>query len=340
MHEIDLLRFCAAMAVVFFHYAFRGYAADGLSKMPYPLLAPVAKYGYLGVELFFMISGFVILMTAEQGSLKRFAMSRVARLYPAFWACCTITFVVTLWLGRPGQVSLSQYLVNMTLLSEFVGVDDIDGVYWSLFVEIRFYLGVALLLLFRQMANAQRWLAVWLVASTVARLVHLPWLRVWLIVDYAPLFVAGATFYRVWQSGWSRERALLLGLAWVLALYAALGEAGGIARYYGEAFDRSVVAGLISLFFGAMALVASRRTGFIGRRRWTVVGALTYPLYLIHQNIGYMVFNSAFPAVNPHLLLWGTIALMLGAAYVVHVRVERPLGRALRPRYKSSPATV
>ena len=70
VNEIDLLRFVAALAVVFFHYAFRGYAADDRSIMPYPLLAPIAKYGYLGVELFFLISGFVILMTASRGSLR------------------------------------------------------------------------------------------------------------------------------------------------------------------------------------------------------------------------------------------------------------------------------
>ena len=48
--EIDLLRFFAALAVVFFHYSFRGASADGLSKVSYPLLAPISKYGYLGVE--------------------------------------------------------------------------------------------------------------------------------------------------------------------------------------------------------------------------------------------------------------------------------------------------
>ncbi|MDD5250387.1 MAG: hypothetical protein PHY45_15495, partial [Rhodocyclaceae bacterium] len=53
VNEIDLLRFVAALSVVFFHYSFRGYAADAMSVMPYPLLAPFSKYGYLGVELFF-----------------------------------------------------------------------------------------------------------------------------------------------------------------------------------------------------------------------------------------------------------------------------------------------
>ena len=86
VNEIDLLRFFAALAVAFYHYAFRGYAANNLSIMPYPLLEPIAKYGFLGVELFFMISGFVILMTAASGSLKGFIVSRIVRLYPAVWA--------------------------------------------------------------------------------------------------------------------------------------------------------------------------------------------------------------------------------------------------------------
>lgn len=90
--ELDLLRFLAAIAVVFFHYAFRGYAGDDLTTMHYPALEPVAQYGFLGVHLFFMISGFVILMTAGDGSVKRFIASRASRLLPAFWVCCTITF--------------------------------------------------------------------------------------------------------------------------------------------------------------------------------------------------------------------------------------------------------
>jgi peptidoglycan/LPS O-acetylase OafA/YrhL len=145
--EIDLLRFVAAVAVVFFHWSFRGAAADDRSTFSYPPLWPASQYGYLGVELFFMISGFVILMTASSGSLKRFVASRVARLYPAFWACCTITVVVVWLWGQPAAaVTLGQYLVNLTMLSDFVHVPSVDGAYWSLFVEIRFYAWVALLL--------------------------------------------------------------------------------------------------------------------------------------------------------------------------------------------------
>lgn len=79
--------------------------------MPYPLLAQPAKYGYLGVELFFMISGFVILMTASNNSLKRFFISRAVRLYPAFWVCCTITFLLILAVGQP-RYSASLFAVS------------------------------------------------------------------------------------------------------------------------------------------------------------------------------------------------------------------------------------
>ena len=103
-NEIDLLRFLAALAVVLFHYAFRGYAAHS-SSMPYPLLEAVAKYGSYGVELFFLISGFVILMSASGGSLKHFVISRIVRLYPAFWVCCTLTWVVLQFVSGRRYVS-------------------------------------------------------------------------------------------------------------------------------------------------------------------------------------------------------------------------------------------
>ncbi len=53
VNEIDLLRFIAALAVVFFHYSFRGYAADDMSAMPLLPLVSFSKYGHLDVNLFF-----------------------------------------------------------------------------------------------------------------------------------------------------------------------------------------------------------------------------------------------------------------------------------------------
>jgi peptidoglycan/LPS O-acetylase OafA/YrhL len=329
--EIDLLRLVAALSVVFFHYAFRGYAADGMTVMPYPLLAPVAKYGAFGVELFFMISGFVILMTASAGSLRTFLVSRVVRLYPAFWVCCTITFLATLAIGAPRYTATwSQYLVNMTMLSEFLDVKSVDGVYWSLFVEMRFYALVSLVLVIGRIRQAQVFLALWLAAAATLVALDIDKFRTLLIVDHAAFFIAGATFYLVWAQGPTMGRAVLIALSWVLALYQTTHGLPRFGGHYHTVMSGPVVAGLISSYFVAMLLVSLRRTGPVGRRSWLMAGAVTYPLYLLHENIGFMVFNRLYPVLSPHGILWGTTAAVLLAAYGVHVLVERPYARPMK----------
>ena len=84
-YELDLLRFFAAMAVVLYHYLFRGQQGDYI-PVRFTNLEDYAQYGYLGVNLFFMISGFVISLSAESRTARQFVISRVVRLYPAFWA--------------------------------------------------------------------------------------------------------------------------------------------------------------------------------------------------------------------------------------------------------------
>jgi peptidoglycan/LPS O-acetylase OafA/YrhL len=72
-----------------------------------------------------------------------------------------------------------------------------------------------------------------------------------------------------------------------------------------------------------MLLVALRRTGAFGLYRWPLAGALTYPLFLLHQHIGYMIFNKLYPGINPHILFWSTIAAVLATALAVHVFIEK-----------------
>lgn len=331
VNEIDLLRFLAAFCVVIFHYAFRGHAADGRSDLPYPLLAPIAKYGYLGVELFFLISGFVILMTAARGDLRSFAVSRFVRLYPAFWACCTITFVAILLIGGGRySASISQYLVNMTMLSRFVGVPSIDGVYWSLFLELQFYGLIAALLLIGRIHQAQGFLLLWLGATIFLEFVPINALRFLLIADYSPYFIAGAVCFLIWSNGMTLMRAAAILMSLMLALHGALDSVAQFERHYSTQMSLSVIAGIITSFFVVMLLIATRRIGFLGRRRWLIAGALTYPLYLIHQNLGFMVFNIAYPIINQHVLFWGTILLMLGIAYAVNVQIERAYSPMLK----------
>lgn len=333
VNEIDLLRFLAALAVVFFHYSFRGYAADARSVMPYPLLAPVSKYGYLGVQLFFMISGFVILMTASSGSLRSFVISRLVRLYPAFWVCCTATALVIAAIGAPYFiVSWQQYLINMTMLNGFVDVPSVDGVYWSLFVEIRFYALVCVVLVLGRIHQAQQILTLWLAATMALQLQLFTSysLGQLLIVDYSAFFIAGATFYLIWSEGATRTRLATITLCWGLAVSQTVGALPGIEEHFKTSINGIAVAALVTMFFLAILAVSVRRTGKLGRIRWPLAGALTYPLYLLHQNIGFSIFNSAYPQFNSHALLWGTILLMLGASYAIHILIEKNLASPMK----------
>lgn len=332
VNEVDLLRFVAAFAVLVYHYAFRGTAAGGRSDMPYTLLEPIAKYGHLGVELFFLISGFVILMTASRGSLKAFTISRFVRLYPAFWACCTLTFVAILEIGGTRyDASLSQYLVNMTMLSKFVGVPSIDGVYWSLFVELQFYAMVAVLIAFGWIRRAPFFLAIWLAASVVLEAIPIGPLRTLLLVGYSSYFIGGAACYLIWSQGASSGRVALFAGSLGLALYQTLAALPGFERQFSTQMNPYVVGAIVVGCFAVMLLVALRWTGWFGRRRWVTAGVITYPLYLLHQNIGYMLFNLAWPGMNAHVLFWGVTAFMILAAYAIHVFVER----RFTPRLKS-----
>jgi peptidoglycan/LPS O-acetylase OafA/YrhL len=331
VNEIDLLRFLAALSVVIFHYSFRGYAADDMSVMPYPLLAPFSKYGYLGVELFFMISGFVILMSAANGSLRNFVVSRISRLYPAFWACCTITFLVTLAIGEPHySASVGQYLVNMTMLNGFIGVPSIDGVYWSLFIELVFYALVSAVLIMGRIHQAQSFLVFWLLVSIALEAFPVGFLNDLLIVDYAAFFIAGASYFLIWSQGISRTRVVTIAAALALAIFQAVENLQFFEKHYNTSMSGFVVAGIIGAFFFVFLLISLRATAALNANRWALAGAITYPLYLIHQNVGFMVFNVAYPMVNPHVLLWGTLLAAIGSAFALHVLVERRFSSLLK----------
>jgi peptidoglycan/LPS O-acetylase OafA/YrhL len=324
VYEIDLLRFLAALAIVLFHYSYRGHAADDLTAMSYPALAPVFKYGYLGVELFFMISGFVILMTAANRSLGEFVIARMVRLYPAFWTCCTITFLVTLAIGEPPHsASLVRYLANMTMLSGFVGVVSIDGAYWSLFVELQFYVLAALLVGSRRTHRPEPFLWLWLFASAAFAIYPVGASYSLLIAEYSAFFIAGAACFLIWSQGLSLARLTLVVCSWGLALFQSAQKLQSFERHFNTTFDIFVVEGMITLFFTVMLLIALRRTAFASHKEWVVLGAISYPLYLLHQNVGYMVFNMVHQAVNTHVLFWGMIAVAIVGAYLVHVLVEK-----------------
>src|SRR5437868_190367 len=99
LYEIDLFRFVSAFMVMLFHYTYTGKMEGFAPSADFGEFREISRYFYMGINFFFIISGFVIFMSIENGSPKQFVLSRFVRLYPAYWAGLLLTSLVVLFLG-------------------------------------------------------------------------------------------------------------------------------------------------------------------------------------------------------------------------------------------------
>jgi peptidoglycan/LPS O-acetylase OafA/YrhL len=165
-YALDIIRIIAAMLVVLFHFA--NFKDDFTGDFVFPALRGFHGFGSVGVEIFFVISGFVIAMSAEaarglKGAL-RFMHLRALRILPALWISSLIGFSALLLAGE-ALPDLTMRLVKSSMLSP-VG-PYIDGVVWSLVVEAVFYLCVGVAIISGSRMQLETLAKVICIASTV-----------------------------------------------------------------------------------------------------------------------------------------------------------------------------
>lgn len=326
LEVLDGLRLLAAMAVVLFHFVAVTQNPAEPKRADFPGLFPVAVYGWLGVELFFVISGFVICMSAWGRPLGDFFVSRVARLYPAYWVAIAVTTCVLVVTDSP-RPDASRILVNLTMLERPLGVLEVSQVYWTLWVELHFYLLFALVvwrgLNYRRVVG---FCLVWTAASVLAVGTGIPELDVIVGAEYSMYFVAGIAMYLMHRYGQSLLLWGIVGTSWALALHHVSDWVRLRSLQTDGAVDWRGTAAVITVIFLLMLAVALGKLSWIRGRWLTVAGALTYPLYLIHWEAGIVTFSRLERWIPSH---WGrlaaVIAMSLVAAWLLHRLVERPL---------------
>lgn len=153
-YGVDAIRFASALWVSLFHLGFWSWASSGSTPSKYLRGATtynsaidVSWLGWVGVEVFFIISGFVIANSANGNTAAHFLKGRILRLYPAVWICSTCTLVVVLFSGAPLVPTLQRYVHTVALLPNDTWNGWIDGVYWTLAIEISFYVLIFITLL-------------------------------------------------------------------------------------------------------------------------------------------------------------------------------------------------
>ncbi len=338
---IDFLRFVCALSVVLFHYFYRGTLSDSpiLLKTEIHSLSEIFKYGFLGVQIFFVISGFVILNSALEKDAKRFLISRFLRIYPAFLICATITFMACRFIPvddpnfhKPGFV---QYIVNLTMLSTIFKVEYMDGVYWTLIYEIIFYAYIFLLILTGKLKFIEYFIIFGLTASTVywshsifgtpfPRHTALP-----LACDVFGFFSAGSLLYLNYLNGPSRLRNILLIVSYFLSLVQIDKMSSGLSITGGHvnSYIAAVIYTVLLLLFIA---VIKNPAHFKNKNLWIFIGNLTYPLYLIHQMVGYIIIHHFTGKIGDFTLVTLTILSVIILSALIHIYGELPIRKLLK----------
>ncbi|BFU44822.1 acyltransferase family protein [Krasilnikovia sp. MM14-A1004] len=340
---LDGLRLFAALFVAFFHYTGREPNVERAwgvgSATAFPGLREVSAFGWMGVELFFLISGFVICMSCWGRSTGDFFRSRMVRLFPAYWAGILITSaVLIIWPIVVQPRSPSDILLNLTMLQRPLHVDQVEGVYWSLWAEARFYLLFSLLV-WRGLTLRRTVIFgyAWLIASVLATRADEHLVGVVLMPEYAPLFVAGIAFYLIHRFGSDILLWGLVAFSYLLAQHNLMLRVIGVSEDdVQRPLSSKVAIGLLTLFFAVMAAVALGWTSWVRGRWLTTAGLLTYPFYLLHENIGWTIIHALRDVRPRYLTLAFVLAVMLLASWLLHRLIERPLAAVLRGRLKAA----
>ena len=337
LRTLDGFRALAIMLVIGFHYYTRWAPPEAPESLyPYGQIAAswaVFRFGYLGVNLFFIISGFVISMTLfrSRGAVD-FARKRFARLFPTMVLCSLATFVAVSLLPQQAiRVSWRDFLPSLTftdpfLWSHLLGREfhSMDGSYWSLYVEVKFYLWIGLMYF---TAGSKRfflsvaWVFALLVAAAqVMKLAHLP--HVWglefvFALDYLPWFVAGIGFYALHEDprDWR---------GWLLVVEAAVGVWALIGRQ--PEAERAAL-GALALCYAlfVVMLLRPRWLSWLSLRQVAAVGTASYSLYLLHQTLGVAILASLREPLGSHATwsAWVATPLLTAAMILVSLLIYR-----------------
>jgi len=307
--ELDSLRGIASISVVLYHYS-------SILSDRYNIIVPIRfDYGYYGVNLFFMISGFVIFMAAtKSSSISDFVVARISKLYPCYWAAVSITALVIFIFPLPDHgVSFFDYLLNLTMLEYWLRVPYVDGVYWSLRVEISFYVIIVVTSLIFKLNKIHSLACFWLITAVIVEFciqyglsgqLLFKVLKSILILDFATTFIIGIMLYHCWTRKMLAKSAILIILSLLVSYF----------------INNEIEFIFNCIFTGILLLVVFNKGIGLKNKKLLFLGSISYPLYLIHQNIGYVLIiemTDMFPNVHVYIPIVISIFFSIYLAYLL-----------------------
>jgi peptidoglycan/LPS O-acetylase OafA/YrhL len=333
--ELDTLRGLAALGVCLFHCAL--ICPNGT------LLLKYLKYGSTGVDLFFMISGFVIFMSLNSSQkLKDFWFLRVVRLFPVYWIATSITAII-LYFGHDEFPVTWNYIVgNIFMIYPVVKANPWLDPCWTLYVELTFYISISIVAFCKGLDKIELLIWIGLLLTTAINVAYIlignssaTYMRFFIIarelmpiISYFGFFAGGILYYRIYTLGWSVNRIVLLIICLLFTLL--IHTISGRLNLFFSAFERLICVAIFNFLF---ILIILNKANFLKTRWLLYMGTISYTLYLIYAGIGMNISIMLFQYINKFLaLVIGlTVAIILSA--FITFKLERPIQKWLKRKY-------
>jgi peptidoglycan/LPS O-acetylase OafA/YrhL len=321
--ELDALRGVAIFSVLLFHFTTRYNQIYGHTNPTFQF--PIGRYG---VYLFFIISGFVTIMALERIEKPLdFIIFRFSRLYPAYWFAVLLTFSIVGIFSLPGrEVSISDAIINLSMFQKWFNVPYVDGTYWALSIFLSFYIIMLIFYKLKLIKHIELVSIIWLLLILSRLLLErflgfkIPGvIKLSLLLDFGNLFIMGITFYLIKTKGGNLFRHMIIGccllVQWPLSSKSA--------------FMVSCFSVLFFYFFIQKYLC------FIALKPLIFIGNISYSLYIIHQNIGYVIIRNLYNYnLNYFMIILVPTLISLFLASLITFYIERPASIIIRHFYK------
>ncbi|MBR0903540.1 acyltransferase [Bradyrhizobium liaoningense] len=363
---LDPLRFAAALGVAIFHQMFwswawvsigvPGFERHVAADVLYPSAAPYTWFGWVGVEIFFVISGFVIANSASQTSPGAFLLGRALRLYPAVWVCATATFLVLLLFGSgAASETILPYIHAMLMVPKSVTGQWLDEVYWTLAAETAFYglVFCAMLtktitlrhLAFGLTIYSAIFNAVALAVLSCTTPSDLPYLVILMFrVPCAAFLLTHGCFFALGIWLFISANRGLTALEQIAVAVTCL--AGAAEIYFFASFLLTSVPAIadqsalvpVAVWAAAVLLIAlaakrNRQSDIAPAEApayLRTLGLITYPLYLTHNVIGAAIIRALVDCgLDATSALWIALGLLVLVCWFICVKIEPAVRSAL-----------
>jgi peptidoglycan/LPS O-acetylase OafA/YrhL len=276
--ELDSLRGIASIIVLLFHYTM------GRKECLYGF-----NLGVTGVDLFFIISGFVIFFSIERTkSIRNFFINRFYRIYPTYWLGASYTFIVILSYSILTKdyslVDVKQFLLNLTMIQFYFGVQDVEGPYWTMLVELIFYVYIAVFYRFSKSFN----FITMIIISMTLILVHFFYQSDFIFLFYkipflqfTPLFFAGIIFYK-------KKMNLISNLKFIVYLIFCYFAQLLLFNFSGKSMGQVTFFQywiMLTIYFLVFYFFIENKMKFLINKVLIFLGRISFVLYLIHYRV-------------------------------------------------------